>query len=69
MVRAKERAKVNGHRFLIFGVGPVPRRVLALTGWGFLLDDENAMDVLERFTGGQAREPDRAGQAGGDPDA
>jgi anti-anti-sigma factor len=50
-LRAKERSKANGHRFILVGAGPVSQRLFALTRTEFLLDEEEAASVLDEFTG------------------
>ncbi len=50
-LRARERAQSNGHRLLIVGASPSARRLLQTTGTEFLIDEQEAISVLRRFTG------------------
>jgi anti-anti-sigma factor len=51
LLRATERAKENGHDLAIVGVGGLPRRVLEITGTEqVLIDEGNALPMIERFT-------------------
>ena len=56
---ARDRAKTNGQRLILIGASPVAGRLFALTDTEFLIDDQEAASVLDRFTGDQTR---RAGQ-------
>ena len=56
LLRATDRAKTDGHRLLLVGARPSARRLFELTGTEFLLDDQDAVDVLNRFVGSQTRE-------------
>ncbi len=67
LLQANSRAKTNGHRLLILGVGPTPRRMLDATGTASLLDTTDAVGVLDRFTRG-ARRPTDDGAASADGD-
>jgi anti-anti-sigma factor len=57
---ARERSKANGHRFILVGASPAARRLFELTGTQFLLDEQEAVSLLDRFTRNGA---DRAVQA------
>jgi anti-anti-sigma factor len=56
LVRARDRAKANGHRLILIGARPSARRLVELTGTEFILDDQDAVGVLNRFVGRQSRE-------------
>jgi anti-sigma B factor antagonist len=56
---ARDRARTNGHRLILVGAGQPARRLFELTGMEFLLDEQEAVSVLDQFTGG---EPRREGQ-------
>lgn len=58
LVAAKRRAKANGHQLVVVGADPSSRRLFELTRTQFLLDERDALDVLEQFMG------DRNGSAG-----
>ena len=60
-VRAKERAEANGRRFILVGTRASSRRMFELTQTQFLLDDEEAVNVMGRFT---ESADDRARQLG-----
>jgi anti-anti-sigma factor len=60
ILRARDRATTDGHRLILVGARPSARRLFELTGTEFLLDDQDAVGVLNRFVGSQTRE---AGQA------
>ena len=47
---ARERSQANGHRFILVGASPGARRLFELTGTEFLLDEQDAVSLLERFT-------------------
>ena len=47
---ARERSKANGHRFILVGAGPGARRLFELTGTQYLLDEQEAVSLLDRFT-------------------
>jgi anti-anti-sigma factor len=51
LLRARERAQSNGHRLLIVGASPSARRLFQITGKEFLIDEQEAVSVLRRFTG------------------
>jgi anti-sigma B factor antagonist len=50
-LEAHDRAKTNGHRFVLSGATPFTRRLFAITGTEFLLDRHEAASVLGQFTG------------------
>lgn len=52
LLNAWRRVNSNGSRLLLMGIGPTARRLLAITGTEFLLDDDAAAAVLAQFTGG-----------------
>ena len=56
LVRARERANLNGQRLILVGARPTARRLFELTCTEYLLDDEDAVGVLSRFVGSQTRE-------------
>jgi anti-anti-sigma factor len=58
LVAAKRRAKANGHQLVVVGADSSSRRLFELTRTQFLLDERDALDVLEQFMG------DRNGSAG-----
>ena len=60
LVRARERAKMNGKRLILIGARPSARRLFELTCTEYLLDDQDAAGVLNRFVGSETRE---AGQS------
>jgi hypothetical protein len=37
--------------FILLGAGPASRRVFELTGAEYLLDEQEAVSLLDRFTG------------------
>lgn len=47
---ARERSKANGHRFILVGANPRARRLFKLCGTEFLLDEQEAVSLLDRFT-------------------
>jgi anti-sigma B factor antagonist len=47
---ARERSKANGHRFILVGASPGARRLFELTGTQFLLDEQEAVSLLDQFT-------------------
>jgi anti-sigma B factor antagonist len=49
---ARERSNANGHRFILVGVSPAGRRLFELTRTQFLLDEQEAVSLLDRFTRG-----------------
>ena len=51
LLRATRRAKANRHDLAIVGVGGIPRRVIEITGTErILIDEVNALPVIERFS-------------------
>jgi anti-anti-sigma factor len=60
LVRARERAQTNGQRLILVGARPTARRLFELTSTDYLLDDRDAVGVLNRFVGSETRE---AGQS------
>lgn len=46
-IAARERAKANGRRLILAGAGQPVRRLIELTGTEFLLDDQDAVDMLD----------------------
>jgi anti-sigma B factor antagonist len=54
ILAARERSKANGHRFILVGAGSVARRVFELTGTEFLLDEQEAVSLLDQFTGSKS---------------
>jgi anti-anti-sigma factor len=48
-LEARERSKANGHRFILVGTSPSARRLFELTGTQFLLDEQEAVSLLDRF--------------------
>jgi hypothetical protein len=52
---ARDRAKMNGHRLILVGASSLARRLFELAGTGFLLDEQEAVSVLDRFTGSKER--------------
>jgi anti-sigma B factor antagonist len=58
-VQARDRAAMNGRRLVLIGVGPGTRRLLELTQTEFLLDEQEAVSLLNQFTGrGRLADPD-----------
>jgi anti-anti-sigma factor len=68
-LNARDRAKTNGHRLILVGASPGARRLFELTDTAFLLDDQDAADVLDRFTGAQTRRARHDPLEGGNSDA
>ena len=60
-VQAKERAEANGRRLILVGTRASSRRMFELTQTQFLIDDEEAVNVMGRFT---ESADDRARQLG-----
>jgi anti-sigma B factor antagonist len=56
LVRARDRATRNGHRLILVGARPSTRRLFELTSTESLLDDQDAVGVLNQFVGSQSRE-------------
>jgi anti-sigma B factor antagonist len=50
-LQARGRARANGHRLIFIRAGANTRRVFELTGTQFLIDDQEAVNVLDQFTG------------------
>jgi anti-anti-sigma factor len=50
-LQASDRAKTNGHRFVLIGPQPSAQRVFMLTGTEFLLDQREAASIVGQFTG------------------
>jgi anti-anti-sigma factor len=64
VLSAKSRARANGHRFILIGASPNARRLFELTRTEFLLDEDEAVSLLDQFTGSRARRA-ALGQPGG----
>ena len=62
-LQAWDRAKTNGHRLILVGASESARRLFELTGTQFLLDDQEAVTLLDQFTGSKTR---RAASSSGD---
>jgi anti-sigma B factor antagonist len=60
LVRARERAKMNGQQLILVGARPTARRLFELTCTEYLLDDRDTVRLLNRFVGSETRE---AGQS------
>ncbi len=52
ILKASERAKSNGHQLAIVGVNPSARQLFELTGTEHLIDEQEFVTVLTRFTDG-----------------
>ncbi|HET6790915.1 MAG TPA: STAS domain-containing protein [Actinomycetota bacterium] len=65
LLEANKRSELNWHRFFTVGASPTARRLFQITGTEHLLDDNDAVRFLDRFTRGQ----DRAGTVRVDADA
>jgi anti-sigma B factor antagonist len=50
-LQASKRAKTNGHRMILTGANLYMRRLFALTGTEYLLDEQEAVSILGQFTG------------------
>jgi anti-sigma B factor antagonist len=61
---ARDRANENGHRLVVVEASSCARRLFTLAGTEFLMDDEGAIDVLERFAWGQPSGPGRGAVIG-----
>jgi anti-anti-sigma factor len=57
---ARERSKANGHRFILVGASSSTRRLFELTSTEFLLDEQEAVSLLDRFTRSGADQPVRS---------
>ena len=51
LLRARDRASTNGHRLVLVGASRPARRLLELTGTQLLFDEQDAISVVDRFTG------------------
>ena len=60
LIRARERVEMNGKRLILVGARPAARRLFELTRTEYLLDDQDAAGVINRFVGSETRE---AGQS------
>ena len=56
LVQARDRATRNGRRLILVGARPSVRRLFELAGTESLLDDHDAVGVLNQFVGSQAPE-------------
>lgn len=65
LLEANKRSELNGHQFFTVGASTTARRLFQITGTEHLLDDNDAVRFLDRFTRGQ----DRAGTVRVDADA
>jgi anti-anti-sigma factor len=63
-LQARDRAKANGHQFLMVGASPFARRLFEVSGTLFLVDDGTATHTLEQFTRGDGAAAALDGQAG-----
>jgi anti-anti-sigma factor len=52
ILKASQRAKSNGHQLAIVGVNPSARQLFELTGTEDLIDEQEFVSVLTRFTDG-----------------
>ena len=52
ILKASERAKSNGHQLAIVGVNPSARHLFESTGTEHLIDEQEFVTVLTRFTDG-----------------
>ena len=59
-LEARNRAALNGHRFLIVGAGRPVLRLFELSGTGALFDEPEAASIIDRFATGS---PDGADDA------
>ena len=57
ILAASDHSKRNGHRFLMVGANRPARRLLEITGTEYLIDEPDAVDVVDRFTGGRTGDP------------
>lgn len=55
LLRASDRAKMNGHRLILVGASPEARHLFELTKTQFLLDEEEAVSMFGQFTRGKLR--------------
>jgi anti-anti-sigma factor len=51
---ARQRSLANGHRFILVGAGRAVHRLCQLTETEFLLDEQEAVSLLDQFTGSGA---------------
>jgi anti-anti-sigma factor len=51
LLAASHRAAANGHRFTMLAASPAARRLFELTGNEILLDEQEALSLLDRFDG------------------
>jgi anti-anti-sigma factor len=49
-LQARDRAALNGHRFLMVRASPFTRHLLQVTSMDFLLDDPDAVSALDLFS-------------------
>ena len=54
--RASQRAKASGQPLILIGTRPSARRLFEITGIGHILDGQDAMPILKRFTGKRVSE-------------
>lgn len=54
---AWRRAEANGHQLRVIGVSEATRRVFEITGTEYVIDDSEAVSVLERLDDGQGAGP------------
>jgi anti-anti-sigma factor len=52
ILKASQHAKSNGHQLAIVGVNPSARQLFELTGTEHLIDEQEFVTVLTRFTDG-----------------
>jgi anti-anti-sigma factor len=52
ILKASQHAKSNGHQLAIVGVNPSARQLFELTGTEDLIDEQEFVSVLTRFTDG-----------------
>jgi anti-anti-sigma factor len=69
LLKARDHAERHGHRLFLIGVSSSMRRLFEITRTEFLLDDQAAVGVLARFTGGQPRTVDPTTDLSDDTDA
>jgi anti-anti-sigma factor len=65
ILSARSRARANGHRLILIGASPAAQRLFALTRTEFLLDQDEAVSLLDQFTGSRARRAALAGPTEG----
>jgi anti-sigma B factor antagonist len=49
IIRAWQRAQLNGHRFVVVGASRATQRLCYITGTEFVLDDSIATDIHDEF--------------------